>query len=122
MVSKKFYVDNVAFNGFALPTKVGTPSKSGTAKVGRVLTAAGVTLSGNRIVRSFKWYRCTVQGKTVKYTAPASTDKCSTISGATAATYTLKSADKGKYIRVAFVGTTAAGSLYALSTSTSKVS
>jgi hypothetical protein len=122
LVGQKFLIDNVAFNGFALPTKVGTPTKSGTAKVGRVLTAAGVTLSGNRIVRSFKWYRCTVQGKTVKYTAPASTDKCSTISGATAATYTLKSADKGKYIRVAFVGTTAAGSLYALSTSTSKVS
>lgn len=122
VVGQKFMVDNVAFNGFALPTKVGTPTKAGTAKVGRLLTAAGVTLNGNRIVRSFKWYRCTVQGKTVKYTAPASTDKCSTISGATAATYTLKSADKGKYIRVAFVGTTAAGSLYALSTSTSKVS
>lgn len=122
LVGKKFYVDNVAFNGFALPTKVGTPTKSGTAKVGRVLTAAGVTLNGNRIVRSFKWYRCSVQGKSVKYTAPASSDKCSAISGATAATYTLKSSDKGKYIRVAFVGTTAAGTLYALSTSTSKVS
>jgi hypothetical protein len=122
LVGQKFLIDNVAFNGFALPTKVGTPSKSGTAKVGRVITATGVTLNGNRIVRSFKWYRCSVQGKTVKYTAPTSTDKCSTISGATAATYTLKSADKGKYIRVAFVGTTAAGTYYALGTSTSKVS
>jgi len=122
LAGKKFYIDNVAFNGYALPTKVGTPAQSGTAKVGRVLTAAGVTLSGNRIVRSFKWYRCTVQGKTVKFTAPASTDKCSVISSATAATYTLVAADKGKYVRVAFVGTTAAGSLYALSTSTSKVS
>jgi hypothetical protein len=122
MASQKFLIDNVAFNGFALPTKVGTPSKSGTAKVGRVITAAGVTLNGNRIVRSFKWYRCSVQGKSVKYTAPTSSDRCSTISGATAATYTLKSSDKGKYIRVAFVGTTAAGTYYALSTSTSKVS
>jgi hypothetical protein len=122
LTGKKFYIDNVAFNGFALPTKVGTPSKSGTAKVGRVLTAAGVTLSGNRIVRSFKWYRCSVQGKSVKYTAPSSSDKCSTISGATAATYTLVKADKGKYVRVAFVGTTAAGTYYALTTSTSKVS
>jgi hypothetical protein len=122
MASQKFLIDNVAFNGFALPTKVGTPSKSGTAKVGRVITAAGVTLNGNRIVRSFKWYRCSVQGKSVKYTAPSSSDKCSTISGATAATYTLARADKGKYVRVAFVGTTAAGTLYALSTSTSKVS
>jgi hypothetical protein len=121
MVSKKFYVDNVAFNGFALPTKVGTPTKSGTAKVGRVLTAAGVTFAGNRVTRGFKWYRCTVQGKTVKATAPASADKCSAISGATAATYTLKSADKGKYIRVALTATTAAGTIYALTTSTSKV-
>ncbi len=121
MASKKFMVDNVAFNGFALPTKVGTPSKSGTAKVGRVLTAAGVTFAGNRIVRGFKWYRCTVQGKTVKATAPASADKCSAISGATAETYTLKSADKGKYIRVALTATTAAGTIYALTTSTSKV-
>ena len=122
MASKKFMIDNVRFNGFALPTKVGTPTKSGTAKVGRVITAAGVTLNGNRIVRSFKWYRCSVQGKSVKYTAPSSSDKCSTISGATAATYTLARADKGKYVRVAFVGTTAAGTYYALTTSTSKVS
>jgi hypothetical protein len=122
MVSKKFLIDNVAFNGFALPTKVGTPSKSGTAKVGRVITAAGVTLNGNRIVRSFKWYRCSVQAKSVKYSAPSSSDRCSTISGANASTYTLKSSDKGKYIRVAFVGTTAAGTYYAVSTSTSKVS
>jgi hypothetical protein len=118
---QKYYIDNVAFNGFALPTKVGTPTKSGTAKVGRVLTAAGVTFAGNRVTRGFKWYRCTVQGKTVKATAPASADKCSAISGATAATYTLKSADKGKYIRVALTATTAAGTIYALTTSTSKV-
>lgn len=122
LTGQKFMIDNVAFNGFALPTKVGTPNKSGTAKVGRVLTATGVTLNGNRIVRSFKWYRCSVQGKSVKYSAPSSSDRCSTISGATAGTYTLKSSDKGKYIRVAFVGTTAAGTYYALSTSTSKVS
>ncbi|MFM2024884.1 MAG: hypothetical protein RLZZ56_897 [Actinomycetota bacterium] len=121
MLSKKFYIDNVAFNGFALPTKVGTPTKSGTAKVGRVLTAAGVTFAGNRITRGFKWYRCSVQGKTAKSTAPASSDKCSTISGATAATYTLTTSDKGKYIRVALTATTAAGTVYALTTSTSKV-
>jgi hypothetical protein len=121
MASKKFYIDNFAFNGFALPTKVGTPTKSGTAKVGRVLTAAGVTFAGNRITRGYKWYRCTVQGKTAKSTAPASSDKCSTISGATAATYTLTKSDKGKYIRVALTATTAAGTVYALTTSTSKV-
>ena len=122
LTGQKFMIDNVAFNGYALPTKVGTPAKSGTAKVGRELTASGVTLNGNRIVRSFKWYRCSVQGKSVKYSAPSSSDKCSTISGATAGTYTLVKADKGKYIRVAFVGTTAAGTYYAVSTSTSKVS
>jgi hypothetical protein len=122
LTGQKFLIDNVAFNGFALPTKVGTPSKSGTAKVGRVITATGVTLNGNRIVRSYKWYRCSVQGKTVKYTAPTSSDKCSTISGATGSTYTLTRSDKGKYIRVAFVGTTVAGTYYALGTSTSKVS
>ena len=118
---QKYYIDNVAFNGYALPSKVGTPTKSGTAKVGRVLTAAGVTFAGNRITRGFKWYRCSVQGKTVKATAPVSADKCSVISGATAATYTLVKADKGKYVRVALTATTAAGTVYALTTSTSKV-
>ena len=121
LTGQKYYIDNVAFNGFALPTKVGTPTKSGTAKVGRVLTAGGVTFAGNRIVRGFKWYRCSVQGKTVKSTAPTSSDKCSAISGATGATYTLTKSDKGKYIRVALTATTAAGTVYALTTSTSKV-
>jgi hypothetical protein len=117
----KYYIDNVAFNGYALPTKTGTPTKSGTAKVGRVLTAGGITFAGNRITRGFKWYRCTVQGKTVKFTAPASADKCSLIAGATGATYTLVKADKGKYVRVALTATTAAGTVTALTTSTSKV-
>jgi hypothetical protein len=118
---QKYYIDNVTFNGFALAGKTGTPIKSGLAKVGRILTAGGVTWTGNTVATSFKWYRCTVQGKTVKATAPTSADKCSVISGATASTYTLKTADKNKYIRVAIIGTTAAGSVYALSTSTSKV-
>jgi hypothetical protein len=121
LTGKKYYIDNVAFNGFALPTKTGTPTKSGTAKVGQVLTAGGITFSGNRITRGFKWYRCTVQGKTVKATAPVAADKCSVISGATAATYTLVKADKGKYVRVALTATTAAGTVTALTTSTSKV-
>ena len=118
---QKYYVDNVTFNGFALPTKTGAQKLTGTAKVGKVLTAGGATFAGNRITRSFKWYRCTVQGKTVKATLPAAADKCSAISGATAATYTLKSADKGKFIRVALTATTAAGTVNALTTSTSKV-
>ena len=121
LTGKKYYIDNVKFNGFALPTKTGTPTKSGTAKVGQVLTAGGVTFSGNRITRGYKWYRCSVQGKTVKATAPVSADKCSVISGATAATYTLVKADKGKYVRVALTATTAAGTVTALTTSTSKV-
>ena len=121
ITSTKFYIDNVKFNGFALPTKTGTPTKSGTAKVGQVLTAGGATFTGNRITRGFKWYRCTVQGKSVKATAPTSADKCSAISGATNSTYTLVKADKGKYIRVALTATTAAGTVTALTTSTSKV-
>lgn len=118
---QKYYIDNVTFNGFALPAKTGTPVKSGTAKKGQVLTASGVTWAGNTVATTFKWYRCTVQGKTVKATAPAAADKCSAISGATAATYRLVAADKGKYVRVAIIGTTAAGSVYALSTSTAKI-
>lgn len=121
ITSTKFYIDNVSFNGFALPTKVGSPTKTGTAKVGQLLTAGGITFSGNRITRAIKWYRCTVQGKTVKATAPVAADKCSLIAGATGATYTLVAADKGKYIRVALSATTAAGTVTALTTSTSKV-
>ena len=121
ITSTKFYIDNVSFNGWALPTKTGTPTRTGTAKVGQVQTAGGITFGGNRITRSFKWYRCTVQGKTVKFTAPVAADKCTVIAGATGSTYTLVAADKGKYVRVALTATTAAGSVTALTTSTSKV-
>ncbi|MEN9604112.1 MAG: Stenotrophomonas phage Moby [Actinomycetota bacterium] len=121
ITSTKFYIDNVSFNGWALPTKTGTPTRTGTAKVGQVQTAGGITFGGNRITRSFKWYRCTVQGKTVKFTAPVAADKCTVIAGATGSTYTLVAADKGKYVRVALTATTPAGSVTALTTSTSKV-
>ena len=121
LTGQKYYIDNVAFNGYALPTKAGNPTRTGTAKVGQVQTAGGVTFSGNRITRGFKWYRCSVQGKTVKATLPVAADKCSLIAGATGSTYTLVKADKGKYIRVALTATTAAGTITALTTSTSKV-
>ena len=121
LTGQKYYIDNVAFNGYALPTKAGNPTRTGTAKVGQVQTAGGITFSGNRITRGFKWYRCSVQGKTVKATLPVAADKCSLIAGATGSTYTLVKADKGKYIRVALTATTAAGTITALTTSTSKV-
>ena len=121
MTGQKYYIDNVTYNGYALPTKTGKAANAGTAKVGRVLTASGATFAGNTVRTSYKWYRCTVQGKTAKATAPVAADKCTLISGATAATYLLKAADKGKYVRVAIVGTNVVGSVYALAPSSAKV-
>lgn len=62
---------------------VGTPTITGTAKVGRKLKAVPGTWEPAPDTFSYKWYR---NGTTIK--------------GATAKTYTLKKADKGKRISV----------------------
>ena len=121
MTSQKYYIDNLVVNGWGLATKVSAGTLSGTAKVGKTLTATAGTWSGNGVTTAYKWFRCSVQGKSVRASAPVKADKCSVISGKTAATYKLTSKDKSKYIRVTVTATTAAGSVYSTSKSTAKV-
>lgn len=111
------------FGSFKAPTRSVAATVSGTAKVGKTLTAKNGTWSGTApIAYTYKWYRCTVVGKTVAITAPASSAKCAAISGGTKSTYKLAAADKGKYVRVLVTAKNAAGTGLSLSkTTTTKV-
>jgi len=132
-VAQSYYVDNLSFNGALTPSipvvapKV-KPSASkaataaGTAKVARTLTAGKGTWTGSAtIAYTYKWYRCTAASTSTTTAAPTASAKCATISGATASTYKLASADVGKYVRVLVKATNTAGSAYSLSKTSSKV-
>jgi hypothetical protein len=125
-----YYVDNVAFNGAvtpALPAVVVAVKPAvrvaatvfGTAKVGKTLLGRSGSWTGTATISyTYKWYRCTVVGKTATTAAPASSAKCSTISGATKSSYKLAKADIGKYVRVLVTAKNSKGSSYSLSKST----
>ena len=96
---------------------------TGTAKVGSTLTAAPGFFTGNPLpTSSFKWYRCSVAGKTaLTVSKPATSAKCVAIAGKTAKTYKLVAADKGKYIRVAVTATNTGATAYSISKTTTVV-
>ena len=71
----------------AAPLTMGKPKISGTAKVGKTLTAAPGTWGPGTVKLSYRWYN---GGRAIK--------------GATKATYKLKSADKGDTISVKVTG------------------
>lgn len=128
-----YYVDNLALNGATTPaipvapvtvapamTKAATVS--GTAKVGKSLTAAKGTWTGTPApTYAYTWYRCTVTGKATT-AAPAASAKCSVIAKATSATYKLVAADKGKFVRALVKATNSKGSKFSLTAATAKVS
>jgi len=125
-----YYVDDVAFNGAATPALPAVvvavkpalrtaATVAGTAKVGKTLTAGKGSWTGTAtIAYTYKWYRCTVVANTATTALPASSAKCSAISGGTKSTYKLASADAGKYVRVLVTATNSMGSAYSLSKST----
>ena len=127
-----YYIDNLAFNGATTPAIPVVPTTvapamtkaatvSGTAKVGKSLTVAKGTWTGTPApTYAYTWYRCTVTGKATT-AAPASSAKCSAISKATASTYKLVAADKGKYVRALVKATNSKGSKYSLTPTTAKV-
>jgi hypothetical protein len=82
------------------PVNTAKPTISGSATVGEDLTAANGTWSGG--VRSFtyQWQRC-----------PSGNESgCTSISGATAKTYTVRTADVGSALRVNVTAHNASGS------------
>lgn len=126
-----YYIDNLAINGATTPA-ITAPSTvapamsmaatvSGTAKVGSSLTAAKGTWTGTPAPTfTYSWYRCTVAGNATT-AAPAASAKCSVIAKATAASYKLVAADKGKYVRALVKATNSKGSKYSLTKATGKV-
>lgn len=96
---------------------------SGTAQVGKTLTAAPGWWVGNPTpTLKYTWYRCSVSGKTaLTVSKPASSAKCSVISGKTSKTYKLVAADKGKYIRVGVTATNTGATGYSISKTTTVV-
>ena len=96
--------------GGAVPANLTSPQVSGTARDGEILTADDGTWSPGDAALSRTWQRCDASGAS-----------CADIAGAISATYTLKSADVGKTVRVMVTATNGAGSASKASAATGVV-
>jgi len=87
------------------PTNTAPPTISGTPQIGQTLTASPGSWSGTAPISfSFQWTRCDSTGAS-----------CSILAGATAATYSIVTADQGNTLRVVVKATNNAGSASAQS-------
>jgi endoglucanase len=87
------------------PTNVSPPTISGEAVVGGTLTTLNGSWSGKEpMTFTYQWQRCNASG-----------GRCSSISGATAATYRLAAADEGRTVRSAVTARNSAGATTAYS-------
>ena len=93
------------------PANTAPPTISGTAQDGQTLTASPGTWTGTQpISYAYQWQRCDSSGA-----------NCAGITGATAATYTVLSADVGGTLAVLVTATNAGGSVAATSSPTATV-
>ncbi len=92
------------------PSNTSVPTISGSAQQGQVLTANNGTWSNGPTSYGYAWQDCDTSGS-----------GCTTISGATASTYTLAASDVGDTIRVVVTASNAAGSGSATSQPTAAV-
>jgi hypothetical protein len=94
------------------PTNSAAPTISGTPQVGQTLTAnPGTWNSSTTPSYAYQWQRCDTAG-----------NNCQSISGASAQTYTVQSADVGFTLRVVVTATNGSGSSSATSSQTAVVS
>ena len=92
------------------PTNTALPAIGGTAQEGQALTIATGTWSNSPTGYAHQWRRCDSTG-----------GACVSIAGATAAQFTLSSADVGKTLRAVVTATNAVGSSSATSSATAVV-
>jgi hypothetical protein len=93
------------------PVNTAVPTISGTAQVGQTLTAApGTWTSDVTATYTYAWQSCDAQGNT-----------CAAISGATATTYAVQTADLAKTLRVVVTATNPSGSTSSTSAQTAAV-
>jgi hypothetical protein len=93
------------------PRNTALPALSGTAKVGETLTGSKGSWEGTEpISYAYQWQRCDNTG-----------GSCASISGATALTYTLTSADAGNTLRFRVIASNTAGRTTALSNASAVV-
>lgn len=95
----------------AAPKNLTPPTVSGTARVGRVLTANNGTWEGNPTSFAYQWQRCAAEGTS-----------CVNITGATSKTYTPVAADVDRTLRVGVIASNADGGTTAYSAPTDVVS
>jgi len=96
----------------AKPANTALPAISGSPVVTLTLSTTNGTWSGAPTSYTYAWRRCT---------NGTSTTTCTTISGATSATYRLMQADSGKFMRVNVTAKNASGSTTATSAATAVV-
>jgi subtilisin len=87
------------------PLNTALPAVEGTARVGWLVGGNPGRWTGTPGTLSPQWRRCTT----------TAADSCFDIPGATAPSYTLTAADRGRYVRVAITGRNAKGAVTAVS-------
>ena len=105
------FAEGSAGQANSAPTNTAPPTISGTAQIGQTLTASiGTWTYQSTPTYTYAWSRCNEVG-----------GNCSTISGATGATYVVQAVDGNDTLRVTVTASNAQGSASAVSAQTSLV-